>query len=530
MVSDLPYMSKIVKSLSVKPSLHQDIKTSVNMLGAGYSFALLLVFTLHIARINAVSHEKDIQVTVPENAFQHGDPHTVCVPTKWYNFVVFYLVNYFAHAATVKTAPGEPFSLIILNMVSALFFPYYGITRGIEAIYHHAICYRGLDRAAHAGALCTIIRTNTWRPPANQTVKGISISETDDRYGFDVSLPLDLQEIDQGSRFCSRRVHGLYALPPEGYGIAILPPNTKILPNLPNIGTKDEREMTSDFKVSATYSLVKGITAAAQISFAIATLVRTTSGVQIEMFGYAAFGWTALPYLIMSAVNIAGSIATPDYPTLYLVGSFELDEAARIAESIDGPDVTGFDGTVGRLIQDEDTSGTFELSISGELKCRLTSRTADSPQSTDSPQRVITINEESNERLKIPACACFNKESARNWSKSSVHLFSVSISILFGVIPYAVIGSLTGFQNGRSTLAERVLTQFWLATGIIIGAVLCPLLDHSLRSVLFQAERRTNRPKLLITVLFVAFYAAPAVGGYAIVGLMLKKFGSCQTY
>ena len=52
-------------------------------------------------------------------------------------------------------------------------------------------------------------------------------------------------------------------------------------------------------------------------------------GDQIQRYGYAAFGLTVAPYLLMSIVNLLGTMLTPDYPCLYLVSSEVMDEAAR---------------------------------------------------------------------------------------------------------------------------------------------------------------------------------------------------------
>ena len=47
------------------------------------------------------------------------------------------------------------------------------------------------------------------------------------------------------------------------------------------------------------------------------------------MHGYAAFGLTVAPYIITSLVNLMGQIATPEYSTLFMIHSAEMDEARR---------------------------------------------------------------------------------------------------------------------------------------------------------------------------------------------------------
>lgn len=66
-----------------------------------------------------------------------------------------------AHCATVKQFIGEipePF----VAMVLALFYPYSGISRALESIVRYSRLRRTneLQRAARAGALCTVVRSN----------------------------------------------------------------------------------------------------------------------------------------------------------------------------------------------------------------------------------------------------------------------------------------------------------------------------------------------------------------------------------
>ena len=59
-------------------------------------------------------------------------------------------------------------------------------------------------------------------------------------------------------------------------------------------------------------------------------------GEQIERFGYAAYGLTVLPYMIVSVINFAGSFLTKEYDMIYLVHSTMLDEMISRGGSVDG--------------------------------------------------------------------------------------------------------------------------------------------------------------------------------------------------
>jgi hypothetical protein len=60
------------------------------------------------------------------------------------------------------------------------------------------------------------------------------------------------------------------------------------------------------------------------------TLYRSR-GDQIERYGYAAYGLTVIPCLVMTIVNLLAQIAAADYPTVYIVSSPEMEKARAAA-------------------------------------------------------------------------------------------------------------------------------------------------------------------------------------------------------
>jgi hypothetical protein len=105
----------------------------------------------------------------------HDDPNLSCVPTQWTDVATFFIGNYFAHAATVKSEPGEGFFSFVIAAVGALFVPASGLVRGINAIIRNAkfkrrsfwkALFRDPDyqTAAQAGALCMVVRRRSWKP------------------------------------------------------------------------------------------------------------------------------------------------------------------------------------------------------------------------------------------------------------------------------------------------------------------------------------------------------------------------------
>ncbi|KAJ7898543.1 hypothetical protein B0H14DRAFT_2557041 [Mycena olivaceomarginata] len=57
--------------------------------------------------VSALPAESVQNISVPDGATTHGDPHTLCTPASAFDVVLFYLTNYFAHAVTVKLYAGE---------------------------------------------------------------------------------------------------------------------------------------------------------------------------------------------------------------------------------------------------------------------------------------------------------------------------------------------------------------------------------------------------------------------------------------
>ncbi len=104
----------------------------------------LLLFVLILLNKLLVSgrpHNHNISISVPDGTTQHGDPHLVCPPSRWYDIALFYLVNYASHAVTVTAVPGEKILSVVFNIVAAFLFPYSGILRVIEAIVRHDMLF-----------------------------------------------------------------------------------------------------------------------------------------------------------------------------------------------------------------------------------------------------------------------------------------------------------------------------------------------------------------------------------------------------
>lgn len=99
------------------------------------------------------------------------------------------------------------------------------------------------------------------------------------------------------------------------------------------------------------YCFIKILVSIMQLLFASVTLYRA-KGNQIEVYGYAAFGLTVIPYAWMSFLNLCGSVLRPEYPSRFLVESRSLDELRKEIETEDKEDEFYVRETVGRLHHD----------------------------------------------------------------------------------------------------------------------------------------------------------------------------------
>ncbi|KAJ4298301.1 hypothetical protein N0V90_006201 [Kalmusia sp. IMI 367209] len=131
---------------------------------------------------------QNFTVPLPEGSKVY-DSELICMPSKWKDIVVFFLVNYVTHALTTVVLPGEGWESYLTNALASLLFPGFGAYRGLRAIFvgwatvrkrfraepweqgesahthkHKARRARDLQKARRAGALCMIVRSADWMP------------------------------------------------------------------------------------------------------------------------------------------------------------------------------------------------------------------------------------------------------------------------------------------------------------------------------------------------------------------------------
>ena len=267
-------------------------------------------------------------------------------------------------------------------------------------------------------------------------------------------------------------------------------------------------------ELSSSYSLSKGLLAIFQTVWASFTLWRTR-GNQIDVYGYAAFGLTVAPYLVMSLVNLISTVLTPDYSVVYLVRTDIMEEAERREGR--------FDGVVGRIPIAPDAykagnlDGHFEIR-DGKIIMRI-----DKEHTLTAAHQSVTIAdqaEETEDDIRRPfhhqphvVVPSFFGLAGVSYRKYLATLQQIAEAGLFlGLISLAIIGGISSFKKGHSTYAQRVWTMTWLAFGIALGP--CYALGK-----LWDVDNDADIGFLI--------YGAPAIGGFVVVGQMLNAYGRC---
>jgi hypothetical protein len=201
----------------------------------------------------------DLTIQVPLSATQHNNSHTLCIRgPPWKDaltVVTFFATNFVAHAATVKSSPGEGTITTAFMTLLALCFPMFGLLRALNAIARRAR-FGGseLKNACRAGALCMVVRGPDWRPDPGTELEAVLVEQILPEQGNNDNV--EDREIPNGARMVNyfpsyaredssawayfdtigsrayvdldlARIHGSYQLS-AGYTFAIVPRNAKL--------------------------------------------------------------------------------------------------------------------------------------------------------------------------------------------------------------------------------------------------------------------------------------------------------------
>ena len=362
----------------------------------------------------------------------------------------------------------------------------------------------------------------------------------------DMQLDTAMRAIHLGST----KVQGTHLLP-DGYELAFLPPDVEFERPSDRAAIAGGHAET----IASTHSIPKIIIAASQIIYAGTTLWQSRWD-QIDRYGYAAFGLTVTPYLVMSLINLLAQLLTPDYETLFLVTSEISDEAERRGGL--------FQGAVARLKPPEHVGpvGIFTRSppISADSSPTLYSveREASATWTVQPASSLLERHHHPDAVLRVPQCmatseGCRYDKAAddREWRKMDCsYLVILSSVFFFALLNILVVGGLSRFQAGSSTLAQRAWAMTWLAEGHMggmLGFQAYILQPYGAMGSVTRAHTKRLNPGAMssssagtrflrslsplavffLNVLVGLPWAVPAIGGFVNVGQMLYEHGSC---
>lgn len=302
---------------------------------------------------------------------------------------------------------------------------------------------------------------------------------------------------------------------PEGYGLAYVPPNAMVEPTMPEV------ELGRIFQSS--YSLASSVISIVQILSACSALYQSR-GYQITAYGYAAFGFTVTPYLVMSFLNLLANCLNPTYPNVYLVQTEIMDEAVSRgghftdivgkleSESLFVEDLTLFSARLeqredqmfcqigDRVFEDGDTEPIPDRTLTHEkasensigrktpiLSSASTLSEISSPQTEEAlPRQEVQVKHDGNNEqpssqtfkptLLIPGCYKFKLSYANTSSTSILHrrkhyhtraYLSGALTMAVASLPFIPMGVMSKFQPGGSTVSQRAWIMSWYAAGIV---------------------------------------------------------------
>lgn len=313
-----------------------------------------------------------------------------------------------------------------------------------------------------------------------------------------------------------RQVYGTCKLP-EGFALAILDREATVLDldvARPFEAIHRQGDNSPSIDLISSYNFAQSVIAIFQVLYASMTLYRT-KGDQLNHYGYAAFGLTVTPYLVMSLVNFTGTVLTHQYPAIYMVRSSIMEEAQR-------REGARFSGMVGKLADRKLTDGSVDVQFKVDGQHRIFIRDCSNKANSNSTESFDgDFTEVSMDPAEVARGATSRIVPARDTDRlgNIVALgvnsnVLISVGLLISLVPLVVNGSLSGFKAGGSTLAQRVWTMTWSALGIIAG-------------VLPDGGYTGEGDVFIRYILPMIAYSAPAIGGFVVVAQMLNAYGHC---
>lgn len=232
----------------------------------------------------------------------------------------------------------------------------------------------------------------------------------------------------------------------------------------------------------------------------------------------------------MSIVNLISGILAPDYAAVYLLGSEILEEASR-------REGAHFEGMVGRLAaadpepgNEECSDATFQTGDDGRIFVEINTRNSSLLHGQECVREVPRSGKVfmESEIQTSPATDLYQlpelivpSYSGHLRSHHLRRILTYPASLLVGILPIMIIGLISHYEKGQSTISQRVWTMTWLVFGIVSGLSWAIYSELSGLALELEWENRFS------LVIIAVFNGTAAIGGFFVVGQMLTNYGNC---
>jgi hypothetical protein len=396
----------------------------------------------------------------------------------------------------------------------ALVMPFAGVWRACKSIANARPFEKDpIERAKYAGALC-MVDFFTDRGMTELRSCRISGKVPSEATG-DEFVECIIKTNDASEWFKTRgigphlKIHGCSGIKGD---LSIVPPYFKVFSNC---------DASEKVGLSCSSSLLKCATAVVQLCFACFVLYRTRSN-QVDEFGYAAFGLTVIPYAVMSLINLTANLLTPEYPTLFVVHSEYMDTLQQLRKE------RIFDGTIGTVAPKSSISSDGGVYTTVRIRTPIVPSCSPGRCDIQIPDEYV---EDSEGRLEVEISAFGRHEIIAGFQKQQKirNAIGVAIGTVALITPYVLIAIFSGFHAGSlSTPLQRGFVMLWLVGGQVFGALVgLSGQGHGTKNAMPIVRSWPWYMRVSSVVLHLAF-VTPAVGGFVVVGLMIKQFGSCE--
>lgn len=563
-------------------------------------------------------------------------PQVLCEPTNWYDICWFIFANYILHALSVRSLPGENSYSSFVIKVGSLLIPFAGLRRGLCIITRaSAAADNDLQAAARARALCMVIRKPDWRPCAGDVIEGCELDVHEDaansltvntgsencnadnrkadasgnsnekadvRHGKGLKIqikdpytdPLRHGPMERIIKLlietpCFRRwspsanivdhesvkIHGRCELA-EGYALSYVPGDMRVHARIPPSSGNSTTQSSTQARLACVHDFPRILFSLTQTISGAYALYKAR-GSQIERYGFAAFGLTVIPYIVISIINFIGSLLSSEYATIFLVHSSIMDEMIARGGFSDGTvgavhgavedqtEVPGeiSIGSVGAVLKFEGSNDllrcigssnqSFKIEPLGEKPapkqwCFVWERhgLVHYPVLTKNPIKDTPLSQEPSPK---PKAAKQRRRRLWPWRKSApandkvstvsipshppftrlpptrhqtlLNLLAIILFIVAIATPYLIIGLLSGFKQNKSTSLQCNFTLTWLICGQSQGYGMGDSIERWTR-------KRGKRAALWGILIIFCFYGSYCVCGFYVVAQEMLEFGNCK--